>query len=553
MIKKNLGPAWLLVALGMIGPAAGRAGADQPEIDATPAAITDLPNPPEIVSRDGILRTTFTMTPARVTVAGRSFTANVINGAFVPPTLRVGRGDKLRIELVNRIRPAEVAIDEPEPTNIHYHGTDVSPQPPGDSVFIRLGPFAPPFTSKIDFPSDHPQGTHWYHTHVHHYVEDQLLSGLSGMLIVDGVIGEHYPELASLRDRVMVLKGLFLPGQNQNTAQVKTLNGYLDPPIKARPGEYQVWEIGNLGADAIYHVALEGHEFWVLERDGNMLVRPQRQQTLFMPPGARATVVVGARAAGSYKLRSLRVDTGPQGDPNPGVTIGTFEVAGTPVDQRAIAQRLLRPAAGIATITPRADEIARLPITRTRTFVFSETADGNTFFINGRKYDEGRIDTTVRLGDVERWRIVNTSGELHVFHIHQLGFLVQDIQGGSLPETLGLGMRDVVNLPYKVGTRPGVVTMIVPFNDPVMVGKFVYHCHIVGHEDAGMMANIQVLPRRTAASELWDRVTRLAGLGLGLGPLWPDAAADAPGPPDLYAELQANICRVPQEDGVTLQ
>jgi FtsP/CotA-like multicopper oxidase with cupredoxin domain len=385
---------------------------------------------------------------------------------------------------------------------------------------------------------------------VHHFVEDQLLSGLSGMLVIDGVVSGYYPELARLRNRVMVLKGLFLPGQNQNTPQVKTINGLRNPPIKARPGEFQVWEIGNLGADAYFHLRLNEHPFWVLERDGNMLLEPQPVRSLFLPPGARTTVAVGAGRPGRYALRSLRVDTGPQGDPNPEVVVGTLVVGGRPVDDSAILRRLRRPAANPATITPKAEEIRALPITRRRTFVFSESANGNNFFINGLRYRENRVDTRVRLGDVEAWTIQNVSGELHVFNIHQLGFLVTEIRGGSLPLTPGLGVRDVVNLPYQVANRPGVVKMIVPFNDPIMVGKFVYHCHIVGHEDAGMMANIEVLPRRTAAGELWDRLTDLAGLDLPA--LWPTAAAGG-GPPDLLAELQANICRSPTDEGIVFR
>lgn len=530
---------------GMAADGGGAAGVALP----LAAGVDDLPNPPEIKSRSGVLRARFTVAPATVTVAGRTFTANVVNGAFVPPTLRVKRGDKLRLQLVNRIRDASIQIDGPEPTNIHYHGTDVSPKPPSDNVFVRVGPFAPPYQSKVDFPDDHPQGTHWYHAHVHHFVEDQLLSGLSGMLIVDGVVKEHYPELARLRDRVMVLKGLFLPGQDPNSAQTKTINGYRNPPIKARPGEYQVWEVGNLGADAYFHLKLDKHDFWVLERDGNMLLRPERRKTLFLPPGARATVAVGAGRAGTYRLRSLRVDTGPQGDPNLQVPVGTFVVGGKPVNDRVTARRLRKPAARIATITPQARQVAKLPITRKRTFTFSETQDGNTFFINGRGYKENRIDTSVRVGDVEEWTILNTSRELHVFHIHQLGFLVTETSDGRSDS---LGMRDVVNLPYRVGNRPGRVKMIVPFNDPTMVGRFVYHCHIVGHEDAGMMANIEVLPRGGAAAGLWDRVTWLAGLDLPR--LWPAAAAmTVAEAPDLLPDLAANICRSRPADGVAVR
>ena len=104
------------------------------------AAIDDLPNPPEIVSQDGVLTGTLTIAPAQVTVRGRSVVSNVVNGNFMAPTLRVRRGDTIKLKAVNQIGKAQVNIDGPEPTNIHYHGMDVSPIPPGDSVFIRIAP-----------------------------------------------------------------------------------------------------------------------------------------------------------------------------------------------------------------------------------------------------------------------------------------------------------------------------------------------------------------------------------------------------------------------------
>ena len=94
------------------------------------------------------------------------------------------------------------------------------------------------------------------------------------------------------------------------------------------------------------------------------------------------------------------------------------------------------------------------------------------------------------LGDVEEWTLRNVSGERHVFHIHQLDFLVTAVNGQPVPPD---SLNDVVDLPYAQNGVPGEVKVIIPFTDPIMVGRFVYHCHIVGHEDAGMMANLVVL------------------------------------------------------------
>ncbi|MFO1069219.1 MAG: multicopper oxidase family protein [Geminicoccaceae bacterium] len=533
----------LLGAAMLAAPPAARAAEDTAL--AFPV-IYDLPNPPVIASRNGVLRATLDVAPASITVRPQTFTSNVYNGLYTPPTLKLRRGDKVRLTLTNNIGAADVQIDRPQQTNVHFHGMIVTPIQPGDNVFVKLKP-GDSYHYAFDVPEDHPEGLHWYHAHRHGVVEAQILSGMSGMIIVDGGIQEHYPELANLRQRVMVLKANQLVGQDPNAALLKTVNGYRNPPIRARPGELQIWNIGNLGADAFFNLSLDGHEFWVLERDGSFLLKPEKKKTLFLAPGARTIVAVPAQAAGRYRLRSLKVETGPQGDPNPTVSIGSFIVAGEQVDDRKETARLRLPPADIADIQPNPIALARAPIARKRSFVFSETADGNTFFINNRMYRENRVDTTAYLGDVEEWTIYNTSGELHVFHIHQLDFLVTEISGGG--GALGYtGMRDVVNLPYAVNGVPGKVKLIVPFTNPIMVGEFVYHCHIVGHEDAGMMANIVVKPRPTLAEAAWQKFIDLAGLA------GPAAAStmEGPLPPDFEALLPENRCDPAEEAALPL-
>lgn len=477
-------------------------------------AIDDLPNPPELRSVDGVLRGTLTVAPAEITVRGRRIVSNVINGSYVAPTLRVRRGDVIRLKAVNEIGPADVNIDGPQPTNIHYHGMDVSPKlPNGDNVFIRIRPDQS-LRYDVPIPRDHPLGLHWYHAHVHTFVDDQIGSGVSGMLIVDGFIPQQYPELVGQRQRVMVFKDFTFPGFKDGDARAKSLNGFADPPIKARPGEWQVWELGNLGADAFFDMKLDGHELWMIERDGILLLNPVRVDHVFMPPGSRTTVVVRAGAAGEYAWRHLNVDTGPAGDPNPATRLGTFIVSGSRVpDDPSILQRLRKGPARPNRIQPNSDTVAKLPVDRTRYIDFSESANGNTFFINDKEYKESRVDTTTRVGQVERWVVRNYSQELHVFHIHQTEFLLTKFSG-SPDQTLGGGLRDVVNLPYAVKGRPGVVEVKIPFNNPIIAGEFVYHCHLVQHEDAGMMANIRVLPRQSTAELLWDKLTRLTGLDL---------------------------------------
>lgn len=451
-----------------------------------------IPQPEVAASRDGVLRITLRQAPATITVAGKTFRSNVFNDSYAPPVLKLRRGERLDLTLQNRIGAADIQIDGPEDTNLHYHGMSISPLPPADDIFLHVASGAD-YQYSWQVPNTHPQGAHWYHPHPHGLVEPQILSGMSGMLLIDGVL-DHFPSFARLEERYFLLKDIQLPGAQDGDALTKTINGVLGGAVRLRPGEMQVWHLANVGADAYFHLSVDGMPLWELSRDGNLRASPEPNDSMLLPPGARSTVVVQAPAtAGAYAIRTLNVDTGPQGDPNPEVQLATLIVEGDrayPADIEArLRAGLAQPAASVDTLTPA--QVLALPITRRRTVVFSETEDGNTFFIDGKEYDPARDDVTVNLGDVEEWTLLNVSGERHVFHIHQLDFLVQSINQNDVDET---GLRDVIDLPYQQNGVPGEVKVIIPFTNPVMVGRFVFHCHIVEHEDGGMMANIVVLP-----------------------------------------------------------
>jgi FtsP/CotA-like multicopper oxidase with cupredoxin domain len=137
--------------------------------------------------------------------------------------------------------------------------------------------------------------------------------------------------------------------------------------------------------------------------------------------------------------------------------------------------------------------ILTYPLAAKRTFVFSEDSTGTNFFINGQQFNPSSPPmVTVKVGTVEQWTIINTATEIHDFHIHQIHFLVQSIGGVSTGPAQDY--QDSVILPISTGaTNSNVVTLLMDFTDPVIVGTFVFHCHILEHEDGGMMAKIQVV------------------------------------------------------------
>jgi FtsP/CotA-like multicopper oxidase with cupredoxin domain len=390
------------------------------------------------------------------------------NGLYIPPTLRAQPGDTIRLRLTNALA---------EPTNLHMHGLTVSPRGNSDNVFTRVAP-GQTQDYEIRLPPDHPPGLYWYHPHSHGFSDVQVRNGMSGAIIVDGLL-DPFPTLRHLPERLLLLKDLQMEDGRvvrhdigKNT--IRTINGIVNPQIVLRPGETELWRIGNIGADVYYKLTLDGHHFHVLARDGNRRAGLTTTDTLRLSPGARTAVLVTAGAPGVYPLRTGEINTGAEGNEYEGTVMATVRVQGSPVTPIALPSALLPV------------EDLRGKVTNRRTIVFSESQNGDTMFVDGKQFDMNRTDTRVKLGAIEEWTVRNNSDELHSFHIHQGPFQLTEINGVPQPAD---DRRDVVDVPIR-----GEVKVIIPFTNPLIVGRFVYHCHILAHEDKGMMATIEVTP-----------------------------------------------------------
>jgi suppressor of ftsI len=434
-----------------------------------PGARTAFLEPPSSSSRDGVLPVTLSAARSSIRIGDQVAVTEVYNGGYIPPTLRVRPGDVIRLRLVNRLD---------EPTNLHTHGLHVSPGGNADNVFLTVPPGRTQ-DFEIRIPANHPPGLFWYHPHAHHFSNEQVRNGMSGALIVEGLL-DSFPALSGIKERVLLLKDIQLDSghvanRSIGVGTTRTVNGLVDPTMILHPGETELWRIGNVGANLYYRLRLDGHRFYQVARDGNRFARIVPTDELFIPPGARIEVLVQGGERGTHALRTLAISTGPAGNQYPATVLATVQVEGAAVTPRTLP----------ATLLPVQD--LRRRVTGRRTVVFSEGElpdGGDVFFIDGKTFDPNRIDTRVRLGAVEEWTIRNDSDELHDFHIHQTGFQLVEVNG--VPQPLD-GYYDTVNVPVR-----GEIKIIIPFTDPVMVGKFVYHCHLLSHEDKGMMATIEV-------------------------------------------------------------
>jgi suppressor of ftsI len=482
------------IAVGLVGlvaavaTAASGCGGDP----ATDAARTAPPNgrearafpergrpfrePASRWSRDGLLRMTLTVDERVVAIAGTPVKAKTYAGRFLGPTLHVRPGDTLELRLVNRLG---------EPTNLHEHGFHVSPIGISDNV-LRTMPAGSANAVRVRIPPNMAPGTYWYHPHVHGRVEEQVFTGLSGVIVVEGLQARLPRALRHVPDRLLALKDLQVRGGaivdrniDSDAATTRTVNGQIEPVLRARTNRVQLLRLANVGADIWYRLKAEGASFRVIAEDGNPVARVRRASRLVLPPGKRFDVLVRWPRAGAYRVRTLRMSTGPAGDSYPAATLATIRVAGARVPTVPWPRSLGPP--------PRLD---RKPVDRVRHLTFSEDAATNRFFIDGREYDDRRVAQVVRLGATEEWVIRNTTRERHPFHIHVDDFQVVAVDGRAYHAR---GLQDTVVLP--VG---GTVRIRLRFR--TFTGPIVYHCHILAHEDGGMMAIAEVTRHGRRAS-----------------------------------------------------
>ncbi|MDR0782029.1 MAG: multicopper oxidase family protein [Pseudomonadales bacterium] len=442
------------------------------------SAVQPLRDLVEYRSEDGRLdvalearQTTLPLSPYTITIKGATY-----NGLYGGPVLRVKPGDVLHVRLDNHLQQA---------TNIHFHGMEVSPLGHGDNAMHMVLP-GESWDYEIPIPADHPPGVYWFHTHGHQYAERQLMGGLSGTLVVEG-FQEQVPATLPLQERILVLKD-FTPDKAGNLQPVpkpfnftvRTVNGQLHPSIAIRPGETQLWRLSNQTANSYFRLTLQGHQFTVIGRDAHPVVRPEITRELIIGPAERADVLVTAGAAGTYTLVSEATSTGPIGDEFPEQDLAVMVSAADPSLPPP-------PPLGALTILSEAKTSKPIPgdhIDAERTFAFSSDPVTGLFFINHSTFDHGRVDVQVPLGNTEEWTLRNAAQELHTFHIHQVSFQVLSINGKPVPFN---GLVDTVDLPIL-----GEVKVRIAFTDPLIVGRFMFHCHILEHEDKGMMQQIEV-------------------------------------------------------------
>jgi suppressor of ftsI len=475
--------------------------AQNPKSGADVIPVVLLPEPPEVRSPFVLLAVTDPQT-------GKS--AFSFAGRETPPVIRASPGQDIRLTYKNEMsaQSREHCVDGPcmNMTNLHFHGLHVSPHAPQDDVLTMMAIPGESIHYVVNIPLDQPPGLYWYHTHPHGESYQQDLDGMSGAIVIDGM--ERYvPEVRRLRERILILRDRVVDkddpagsdirrrveipekGCSTSTAvpeRIFTVNGVLRPVIAIAPGERQFWRIVNASPDLYADLKIDTEKFEIVALDGMPLTfhdpkrRTESVDHVFVPPAGRVeAIVTGPKAGAHASLRTLCIDAGPDGDPNPAMTAADL------VDLPHSDEKNVPTSRDVQTPVYKPVSPAQIASIESSTpdFVVTFNENKNGFYINGKKF--GMSDPpmiTVVTGSYRHWRVVNDTNEVHPFHIHQVHFLIYSQNNDRIahPEWL-----DTVNVPAK-----GSVDLMMDFTDPIIRGISLFHCHLLSHEDKGMMAKI---------------------------------------------------------------
>lgn len=396
------------------------------------------------------------------------------NKQFPGPLLEASEGDEVIVHFRN---------DLPEETTVHWHGLHL-PFSMDGSPFHAV-PSGETFTYRFRI---HPgtAGTYWYHPHPHHRTAYQVGMGLYGAIVIrdpDDPLPEMTEHVLLLSDNRFAEDGSLAfsePGTRQyrvdrmngRQGDVLFVNDAVMPDLAIRSGEVQRWRIINASGARIYRLSLEGHTFMHVGSDGGLFEHPEEVDEIILANGERAEVLVrGTGMPGSeVRLQTLGYDRYMRiwrpddwDEPRDLLTLRYSEQE--PVEPMAIPERLRS--------IPVLDESSASHVRTMR------LSNGK---INSKTMDMARVDEQAELGATEIWEIRNLVGMDHPFHLHGFQFQVLDRNGEAASQRQ---WKDTVNVPGRETAR-----FIVRYDD--YPGKWMYHCHILDHEDQGMMGVLEV-------------------------------------------------------------
>lgn len=437
------------------------------------------------------------------------FTTNTMgmNGDYLGPTLKMTKGDWVTINVSNTLSDS---------TTIHWHGMHVPAQADGGPhIVIPPGTTWSPSFEVKDYAS-----THWYHPHLHMRTAEHVTNGIAGFIIVSdsAEAALDLPRTYGVDDFPIALQTRAFDQNKQFIVEsaldsVFVINGVMNPFIDM-PANVVRLRLLNGATERAFNVGFSNNQnFSMIGSDGGLLEAPVTMNRLLMVPGERAEILVDLSALQGQTIYLMNYGTGiPQGiygaaSPQaagsniiPNYTLNAINGNDRNMLQinvtAALPNGVTSTPQNLVTVTPHSSAAAA----KTRTFTFMPQVMGPTgsllgpFVINMMPFDMMMINDTVILNDIEIWELTNQSRISHPFHIHDVHFFVLDINGVPPPPHQA-GRKDVILVPPQMGT----VRFIAHFtNYADSVFPYMYHCHMLTHEDHGMMGQFLVIDTTTS-------------------------------------------------------
>jgi bilirubin oxidase len=449
--------------------------------------LAELPRLANISATGGAFEATLVAERTNVALLPDTTTEFWSYNSEVPgPLIDVFEGDTVRIRLENRL---------PQETTVHWHGLPVPPEHDGNP----MDPIAPGSSRTYEFtlPAG-SAGTYWYHPHTHEHTAEQVFRGMAGLFVVRS---RTDPVPADIEEKLLVISDLRLASdgsipantamdwQNGREGNYLLVNGQYQPTLGINPGQSQRWRILNATNSRYLRLSLDQHSFTLIGTDGGLLAAPvPGVAEILLAPAQRVEVIMtaGLTAGASAVLQSLPYERGTMGMGMMGSGSSTLPLL-TVQYSRSTTLPVAMPTE-LRPIAPLGVPVAYKHLVLSSGMGMGMMGGGGMmqFLIDGKSFDPARIDLASRINQVEQWTVENRSSMDHPFHLHGTQFqVVSRTRGGAtVPETT-LAWRDVVN----VAAFESVAFKVVQSQ----LGQRMYHCHILEHEDQGMMGVLDVV------------------------------------------------------------
>lgn len=435
--------------------------------------------------------------------SGQNTTTMGVNGPVLGPTLIMNQGDNVNINITNNLG---------QETTIHWHGMHIAPSNDGGPhTVIGIGQTWNPQFQVMDKAS-----TYWYHPHLHLRTDEHVSKGISGFIIVRDAeeAALNLPRTYGVDDIPLAVQtksfdSSFQILSNVNDDDVLMVNATIDAQLDV-PAQVVRLRILNGSSQRKFNFGLSGNmTFYLIGTDGGLLAAPLALTRLPLSPGARAEILVdftGLTVGQTINLMSYASEfsNGVYGATNPGnnpsmVLDGYYPNTMNGTDFNVLQMDVVTQTVSPVTSIP-ASLVAATPIPEgnsnlTRPFTFTSVTGGinqlNGYFaINNATFDMNVINETVPFNNTEIWTFQNNSAITHPFHVHDVQFYILDINGNPPPAYLQ-GRKDTFSVP--AGGSARFITKFTDFFDATV--PYMYHCHMLKHEDAlfGMMGQFLVV------------------------------------------------------------